>query len=282
MRSRLLHLISLGEERWYSRYQQPFAVDLSLSEALSRFPERNSLHAYMHHYFHHFCPEAVQRHREYFRRSKRGFGENAFHALWWLLFKQYKPVHCVEIGVYRGQVISLWALIGRLFEYSPTVVGISPFSATGDEVSTYSAKIDYYNDTLEAFRHFELPPPHLVRGFSTGPEAQAALSSRLWDLIYIDGSHQYEVVLSDYQKSVQQLRPGGLLVMDDASAETSYRPPRFSFAGHPGPSRVAAQYASRELKFIAAVGHLNVFQIPQAGRNDDLRFKESWVQAENA
>lgn len=228
MRSRLRQLIAKSEERWYSRYQQPLAVDLSLAEALSRFPDRNSLHAYMHHYFHHFCPLAVQRHREFFRGGRRGFGENAFHALWWLLFKQYKPVNCVEIGVYRGQVISLWALMGRLLGYSPDVVGISPFSAAGDEVSIYDSKIDYYADTLESFRHFELSAPTLVRGYSTGSEAHAAMSSRLWDLIYIDGSHEYDVVLSDYRLSAQQLRPGGLLVMDDASAETSYRPPRFS------------------------------------------------------
>jgi predicted O-methyltransferase YrrM len=79
-------------------------------------------------------------------------------------------------------------------------------------------------------------------------------------LLYIDGSHDYEIALADYRLCREHLVPGGLLVMDDASLGTAFRPPLFSFAGHPGPSRVAAEFAMRELKFLGAVGHNNVFQ----------------------
>ena len=264
MRVTTSSVLAFVEERWCSRYQSHLASDLGLSDAVRRFPGSNLIHAYMLHHFHHFCPAAVKTHRRYFKHNNRGFGEDAFHAVWWLLFQQYKPANCLEIGVYRGQTISLWSLVGRLLGYSPWVAGISPFSAAGDEVSRYDPGIDYFADALQAFRHFGLPQPELFRAYSTAPEARIALASRHWDLIYIDGSHDYEVVLSDYRQSVQQLKPGGLLAMDDASAGTSYAPPRFSFAGHPGPSRVAAQHASRELVPVAAVGHLNVFQLPGA------------------
>jgi hypothetical protein len=51
-------------------------------------------------------------------------------------------------------------------------------------------------------------------------------------------------------------------VLDDASLNTTFVPPSFSFAGHPGPSRVAQEFAHRELKFLGAVGHNNLFQLP--------------------
>ena len=39
------------------------------------------------------------------------------------------------------------------------------------------------------------------------------------------------------------------------SLQTNFSPPLFSFAGHPGPSRVAAEFAMKQLKFLGAVGH---------------------------
>ena len=99
----------------------------------------------------------------------------------------------------------------------------------------------------------------LVKALSTDPDAIACLRSMVWDLIFIDGSHDYEIVLADYQISKDNLRHGGLLVIDDASLGTAFHPPSFSFAGHQGPSRVAREYADREMRFLGAVGHNNVF-----------------------
>ena len=43
-------------------------------------------------------------------------------------------------------------------------------------------------------------------------------------------------------------------MLDDASFGTSFRPQSFSFAGHLGPSHVAAEFAMNEMKFLGAVG----------------------------
>ena len=56
-------------------------------------------------------PDNLQRHRYYYSQNQRGFGEDAFHAAWFRLFEGNKPINCLEIGVYRGQTISLWALL---------------------------------------------------------------------------------------------------------------------------------------------------------------------------
>jgi len=68
------------------------------------------------------------------------------------------------------------------------------------------------------------------------------------------------VVVPDYRPCREHLRPDGLLVLDDASVASSFRPPPFSFAGHPGPSRVAREYADKEMQFLGAVGHNNVYK----------------------
>jgi cephalosporin hydroxylase len=256
----LLNFILSIQRRMYGRYQSCYDKDLTFSEATLNYPDPNSLFVYIHHYFYHICPQRVREHRFYFSHNSRGFGENAFHAMWWLLLREHHPKLCLEIGVYRGQVISLWALIAQILKFPCEIHGISPFTPIGDGVSTYRKDVDYLTDTLKFFKLFNLPAPTLVKALSTDPVAIEHINSHSWDLIYIDGSHDYGVILADYRLCRDSLVSGGLLIIDDASLGTSFRPPRFSFAGHPGPSRVAAEFAMKEMKFLGAVGHNNVFQ----------------------
>jgi cephalosporin hydroxylase len=248
-----------SQEAWYGRAQKRFGKDRAFSTAVADFPHRNDLYAYMHHHFHHLCPGELREHRTYFRQEMRGFGEDAFHAMWFTLLREFKPEECLEIGVYRGQVISLWALISRNFGFFCDVHAISPFASTGDRVSVYLRNVDYLEDTLAHHRHFGLREPNLVCAFSTDPIALEQIRSRQWNLIYIDGNHDYEVALADYEVCRDNLAVGGLLVMDDSSLGTNFRPPLFSTAGHPGPSRIVLELAMKQLRFLGGVGHNNVF-----------------------
>jgi|GEM_PF-787633 len=248
------------QERWYGRHQRLYDLDLTFSEAVSRYPERNALYAYMHHYFVHRLPQGIKDHRTYFKQNLRGFGEDAFHAMWWLLLREYRPGCCLEIGVYRGQVISLWTMTAKYLDFPCKVNGISPFTPIGDGVSVYREDVDYLTDTKKSFEFFRLPAPALVKALSTDAEAMAHVASHKWNLIYIDGCHDFDISLKDYRLCREYLASGGLLVLDDASLGTSFRPPLFSFAGHPGSSRVAAEFAMKEMKYVGAVGHNNIFQ----------------------
>jgi len=247
------------QSAWFARSQSKFEQDLSFSAAAAAYPDRTDLYAYMHHYFHRLSPSGMREHRAYYRRERRGFGEDAFHAMWFTLLREFQPKVCLEIGVYRGQVVSLWALIALACGFDCDIHGISPFTSVGDQVSVYQRNIEYLQDTLLHHRHFSLPEPHLMRAFSTDPAAVAHIQSRRWDLIYIDGNHDYEVALADYELCKDNLAAGGLLVMDDSSLYTDFHPPKFSFAGHPGPSRIVQERASKELHFLGGVGHNNVF-----------------------
>src|SRR5688572_12504381 len=101
-------------------------------------------------YFHRCLPPSIKAHRRYFQRKRRGFGEDAFHTMWFLLLQEFRPRNFLEIGVYRGQTLSLIALLARHFGFVCEVHGISPFSSAGDSVSRYSQGIDYYDDTLRS------------------------------------------------------------------------------------------------------------------------------------
>lgn len=211
-------------------------------------------------FFHQRLPSELREHREYFTREGRGFGEDAFHVMWFLLFREFQPKNFLEIGIFRGQTLSLAALLSRRNGSACEVCGISPFSSAGDSVSRYTQSVDYYEDTLKNFRHFKLEAPQLVREFSTNPEAERFVASKNWDMIYIDGNHDYEVARKDWELCSRHARAGGVIVLDDSGLSTSFRPPAFATAGHPGPSRLAQEIDRTRFRELLQVGHNRAFQ----------------------
>jgi len=212
------------------------------------------------HYFDRNLPEKFRGHREYFTQNGRGFGEDAFHAMWFLLFQEFHPANFLEIGVYRGQTLSLAALLAQHFNLDCPTQGISPFSSAGDAVSRYRRNVDYYQDTLKNFAHFSLPVPALLKAFSTDGEARKLIASQNWSFIYIDGNHDYEIARQDWDLCSAHVKPGGVIVLDDSALTTKYVPPIFATGGHPGPSRLAQEIDRTRFREILQVGHNRAFQ----------------------
>src|SRR5205823_3237998 len=82
-------------------------------------------------YFEQSLRPELKQHRAYFYNvptNRRGFGEDAFHVMWHLLLGEFRPANFLEIGVFRGQVISLAALWARLNSLPCEVWGISQFA----------------------------------------------------------------------------------------------------------------------------------------------------------
>lgn len=212
------------------------------------------------HYFHTRLPEPLRAHRAYFETAGRGFGEKSFHVLWFLLFREFSPESFLEIGVFRGQSLSLAALLARHFKLNCFTQGVSPFSSAGDAVSKYRRDVDYYDDTLKNFAHFSLPAPALLKAFSTDDAAQKLVAARAWSFFYIDGNHDYEIARRDWDLCAAHLQPGGLIVLDDSGLTTKYAPPIFATGGHPGPSKLAQEIDRTRFREILQVGHNRVFQ----------------------
>ena len=87
------------------RYNKDLDVEFTLSSIREQFVSLNQQYLFFHHLFWHEIPKFLQKHRLYFKIEQRGFGEDAFHAKWYELIKEYKPKKMLKIGVYRGQII---------------------------------------------------------------------------------------------------------------------------------------------------------------------------------
>lgn len=244
----------------YKLRKQPANFSLERSNWFLSLQDPTSFYLECLRQFHRELPVELRQHRAYFDSSRRGFGEDAFHVMWDLLLGEFKPASFLEIGVYRGQVISLVSLWSRHYGVPCEVWGISPFTGSGDSTSSYRRDLDYYEDTLRNYDHFGLPHPKLQRASSTDPEALVLIASRAWDMIYIDGNHDYRVVVKDWEACSKSIKPGGIIVLDDSGLTTAYRAPVFAMAGIEGPSRVAKEVDRSRFREVLQVGHNRVFQ----------------------
>lgn len=256
----------LGNEFFQIRYdyskrrKKRYDKELHIHEVKKQFPALNDQHFYFHHYFWKASPSWLKKHREYFSQERRAFGEDAFHAMWYFLFDEFKPEKVLEIGIYRGSTLSLFSLLSRQFQLQTEVHGISPFSSAGDAVSKYLDNLDYYADVKKNFDYFNLPAPFLYKGYSTDSKMRDQIRSHEWDLIFIDGNHDYEVAKADFNICSQNVKKGGLIVLDDSSLYNGFKPPFYSSAGHPGPSKVASEIDLLSFEEIISVGHNRVFK----------------------
>ena len=76
----------------------------------------------------------LRAHRDWVEQNSWGYGDRAFHYMWYLLLKDdvlaRQSPSVLEIGVYKGQVISLWALIAQQLRRPVEITAISPFEGS--------------------------------------------------------------------------------------------------------------------------------------------------------
>lgn len=238
----------------------PEAAEISRDEWKESLSDPTGFYLRCFRFFHQHLPPELRAHRAYFTQQRRGFGEDAFHVMWFLVMREFRVASFLEIGVYRGQTLSLIGLLQRYFKISGTITGISPFSPDGDSITRYREGINYWDDTLKNAAHFSLPPPLLIKAYSTDKAALEHIASQPWSCVYIDGNHDYEVAMADWEACSRAVRPGGLIVLDDSALSTSFTPPLFATGGHSGPSRIAAEIDRGAFTEILQVGHNRVFQ----------------------
>ena len=238
---------------WLSLKNETFLIDIFQDQ------NRNYTHRFFTFYYHFKLPKLFKLHRKYFKKRGRGFGEDAFHSMWFYLFKEFKPKNILEIGVYRGQTVSLFSMLSDYFNLDSKIFGITPMNNSGDGVSNYIS-IDYKRDIAENCISFSPLLPKILKAYSTESKAIDFINSKKWDLIYIDGNHDYEVVKSDFEVCSKNLNHGGLIILDDSSLYTDYIPPFYSNAGHPGPSKFANEIKPENFKEVLSCGHNRVFQ----------------------
>lgn len=226
----------------------------------------------------------LREHRDWVERHRWGYGDRAFHAMWLLLLEDLAArmprAKALEIGVYKGQVISLWALLARRLGWDLRITAISPFEGEIEPgalwrhrlrklvsrryrrqaaVGNLQLRDDYLERNREIFAAFELDfgAVRAIQARSADPEALRHLAGERFHLVYIDGDHSYEGALFDIQTHGSRVEPGGFLVVDDASF---LLPGTKFFKGFETVSRACEAIPSLGFTNIWNVGHNRIYE----------------------
>lgn len=156
----------------------------------------------------------LKEHRDFVEKHAFGFGERSFTEMWRILVDEMPTkFDFLEIGIFRGAILSLIPLLARKANKEVLCYGISPLDST----EGYWESL-YKKDIQTIHEQFELQLAYSIyQDVSTAPEAiEFAEMIAPYDLIYIDGGHTYEVVKSDLENYAPLVKVGGYLVMDDS------------------------------------------------------------------
>lgn len=207
---------------------------------------------------------ALRRHRDHIEQNKLGFGDRAFHWLWKLLVDAMPdPFRFLEIGVYKGQVLSLIGMLAMHTRKDAYVFGVTPLNEAGDQYTGYpSADYVAIIEELQAWSAVPLArQARLIQGFSTDDAIKARCRTLApFDMVYIDGCHDFHAVASDLIVYGELLKPGGYLLMDDASTELHL--PAGIWPGHADVAEACRKVLAPDERFseVCAVGHNRVWR----------------------
>jgi hypothetical protein len=162
----------------------------------------------------------LKKHRNYIEKNKYGYGDRSFHYMWKLLIDQMPDTFSfLEIGVYKGQIISLVQLLSDKLHKKPVIIGVTPLSNRGDHYWTHPEESDYLNCIRKLYDDFHLTfrNTKIMKGLSQEKSTQKrVLQYAPYNVVFVDGCHDYEVVKSDLIFYSKLVKPGGFLVLDDA------------------------------------------------------------------
>jgi predicted O-methyltransferase YrrM len=132
------------------------------------------------------------------------------------LYNVDNELHILEIGTHEGRS-AIWMLDNLCYHTNSTFTSIDPYLAE-DVTSPVS------NQTYENFLHnisLCLNKTKFIQYKDLSCNILPTLleEKRLYDIIYIDGSHLMEDVLYDLKMSDSLLKSGGVILLDDIGYE---------------------------------------------------------------
>lgn len=228
--------------------------------------------------------EFLKRHRDWVEENRWGYGDRAFHHMWRLLIEdlaqRFSPIRALEIGVYKGQTISLWAWIAAQRELAVEIAAISPFEGNEKPAPRWQKSLrkrldpayrraardrnlhpidDYLARTCEIFEAFDLNfgAVRAIRGLSNDPAVSAQVKGMRLALLYIDGDHSLEVARSDIATYAPLVEAGGYLVLDDAGC---FLPGETFWKGIESVSQAAEEIPALGFKNIINIGHNRIYR----------------------
>lgn len=223
-------------------------------------------------------------HRKYVEQNGLGFGDAAFHSMWFRLLdlaaRRHQRVRLLEIGVFKGQVISLWALLAKVYSWPIEISCITPLKGNPQPKFKILQKIksilsekyreeaasgnfyenENYEQTIRAhFDHHKLNFDNVkvYKGYSTDQTILDQLKEKKFEIIYVDGDHTFEGAMHDFKTFAPLVSIGGWLIADDAGCGL---PGKSFWKGHEAVSKAAEILPSLGFRNILNVGHNRIFE----------------------
>lgn len=219
-------------------------------------------HAHIHELFKSLvdADPILEVHRNYVQEQIWGFGERSFWYLWKLIINELSDdANLLEIGCFRGATLSLWRLLAN-DRISCNIFGVTPLNTAGGMWES-----DYRSDIKKIHDDFDLLLKYkLFVGYSQDKEIIEQVDEECeegYDVIYIDGSHEYEDAVADFNNYAPMVKPGGYLVVDDCNNDLNFPPTGF-FCGIDSVTEAKKEWlkTQTDFVFVANVVHISVFQ----------------------
>ena len=209
----------------------------------------------------------LKAHRDWVVTNRWGYGNRAFHWMWTLLVREApKNFKFLEIGVFKGQITSLVSLLNKELHKDGRVFGVTPLNKDGDKYGVHPED-DYETRIAEIYGAFGLDASDLtlIEGYSQDTEIVNIVRNQApFDLVFVDGCHDYEVVVSDLRNYGELLKIGGYLIVDDSSSQLQIPDGliRLDWRGLPEVTQAVEDVIVPDPRFVHmfAVGHNRVFK----------------------
>jgi len=234
----------------------------NLAELSSEWVDIPEFHQYIHETFTKYMEDTpkLREHRLWVKSNQFGVGEDSFHWLHKLIVDEMpNGFKFLEVGVFRSQVLSLYKLLADISKKKVVRYGASPMNSSDGHWES-----DYFSDAVTIHHQFNLKKDYTIyHGSSTDANIiKKAIATEPYDILYIDGSHKYEDVVSDLIHYPQMIKSGGYLLVDDSCNDMKM--PWGFFQGIEPVTRAVLDWEKTEtgqdFKFVFNVVHLNVYQ----------------------
>ncbi|MER9137252.1 class I SAM-dependent methyltransferase [Mesorhizobium sp. M0830] len=129
-----------------------------------------------------------------------------------VLFRNLKPAHYVDLGVHFGASLIAAATAAQSYDLRTNLWGVDTWEGD-DHAGRYEG--DRIYDDLQSFLGRSFSGVNLIR--STFDEAKAEFENRPVDMLHIDGLHTYEAVKHDYENWLPVMSDRGVVMFHDIS-----------------------------------------------------------------
>lgn len=207
---------------------------------------------------------SLRKHRDFVEQFGFGYGDRPYHWSWKLLIDEMPAqFKFLEVGVFQGQILSLIRILSERENKRCEIVGVTPLNTEGDHAAQHP-EMDYRARIQFIHQYFLCPSPTILKGYSFDPRIQN-LSREYgpYDLMLIDGCHDYDVVLDDLNIYSQLVKIGGYLVIDDAANDLDIPTGliKGDFKGIPDVTRALNEwFDGSKYQHVFSVGHNRILK----------------------